>query len=644
MMNVWATQEIHLRDYFYILRKRRRVFFLFIIVTLLIGIFFTRIENVLFRSTATILVERENPNIVDFQEVMSLDASTSDYYQTQYEMIKSRSLIERLIREHNLEEDPFIRGIKEGGLQKMIHEQKNLPSWIKEAFGQQSLPDLFIKNLLRVDPVRNTRLVRISILHADSGKAADLANGLVDLFIQQNLESRFLVSQRASELLTDQISEMKIKVEDAEKKLQNYKELQGLVNIPSIHEKDRFIEDAKLELVKIQAEEGRIGTRYLPAHPKRIHIRSQIESLEQKIEEELTKTLALSRKAIEYAQLEREALSARQIYEVLLSRLEETHNEAKMQASNIIIVDSAQPLSKPFKPRPVLNFIIALFVGLIGGTILSFFFEYLDSTVKIPDDIEKGLGFELLGIIPQAEKQKKTTAGKGELFVSDSQHTPTSEAFRALRTALLFKMRHSPKNCRRILVTSPNPDEGKSTVVLNLTAAFQQNHLKVLLIDGDLRRPRLHHVFDLQVENGLTDILEGHAEFDAVVHRNVADLGIDFLSCGTPSRRPTELLGSSQMDQLLAKLEPQYDLVIFDSPPFLAVADVAVLSELSDVIIVVARYHKTEKGHLRDVKRRFSDTASKVFGVVMNQVSVREKDYYFHQYYYYGYGNVSEAK
>lgn len=631
MISPTENHEVHIRDYFYILRKRRFVLLGFLAAALIVGIVFSLFEKVLYRANSTILIEKENPNVVDFKEVISMDTASTDYYQTQYKMLESRTLIHSLIELENLEKDPYLSALRKGRFRKLLRNFFSFDDKFSEFLQPPPSEEIFINKMLRIKPLRNSRLVEINVLHPDPQKAALLTNRLVSLFIEKNLQSRFDVARQATEMISNQLSDLKDRVVASERKLQGYKEAHDLVNIPSIREKNAFLEDAKLELVKIQSEEARLAQRYLPAHPKRIHIRSQIEGLQNKIQEEEAKILAIGGVAVDYAELEREADSARQIYESLLQRLQETASQAKTQASNIVVVDEAQVPTRPYTPRPLTNMMMAFLIGLLGGVLLSFFYEYLDSTVKIPDDIERGLGLDLLGIIPKAERRMKT-----------KQASAADEAFRALRTALLFRLRHV-SGCKKMLITSPNPQEGKTTVSLNLAAAFQQNRLKVLLIDADLRRPQLHKVFDIPQEMGLSDILENGAAFEDVVHKNISGLGgIDFLSCGTRSLRPTEILGSQEMSLLITQLTKNYDIIMIDSPPFLAVADVAVLSEYVDAELVIARYHKTDRRHLRDVKRRLNlMTSQKVMGVVINGVSVREKDYYYHQYYYYGYGDAA---
>lgn len=643
MSGLFPHQETNLLDYVYILKKRKVAILATFLAVLVIGVLFTYRARVLYKATTTILIERENPNIVDFKEVMAFDASTTDYYQTQYQMLESRTLIEDLIEEQNLSEDPYLRGMRKGGLRKWLKSNPIFPEWLMPFVTDRSLEALVNKRMLKVDPVRNSRLVKVSILHPDPKKAAAIANGLVKLFIKKNLENRFLISRQATDMLSGQLEELKLKVAAAEKNLQDYKEKNGLISIPSMHEKDDFIQEAKLELVKTQAEEARLSKRYLPAHPKLIHIRSEIDALKENIAEEEKKKLDLGRVAIDYAELEREATSSRQIYETLLSRFQEMHSEAKTQASNILVVDSAQPPERPDQPQPFINFLIAAFMGAFIGVALAFFLEYLDDTVKIPDDVEKGLGLELFGIVPLAVKDRKGPLG-GEVFIpQNGKPSQAAEAFRALRTALLFKMRHVT-GCKVLVTTSPNPSEGKSTVSLNLAAAFHQNQLRVLLVDADLRKPKLHSRIGVANSRGLTDILEGKAVPSEVILPNVQGCGFDFLLSGTPSQRPTELLGGERMRTFLSDMKMLYDIILIDSPPFLAVADVVVLSEYADGMAVVAKYQQTEKRHLKDLKKRFSDFHHKVLGVVINQVSVKERDYYYHHYYYYGYGQTAAVK
>lgn len=639
-MKTESYYEVHLQDYLYILKKRKFIFFFFFILSLFIGVFYTINEKVIYRSTGTLLIERDNPNIVDFKEVMAFDASSSDYYQTQYQMLKSRSLMKRLIKRENLEEDSYLQTLQKGRLRRILRE--NAP-WLTEKlnafFTQKDLEDILIKYMLHVDPIRNSRLVQVSVLHPDPERSVSLTNSLLESFIERSLEERYLISRRAEELISGQLVKIKERVVKAEQELQLYKEKHGLVNIPSLREENEFLQDARLELVKIQAEESKLAKRYLPAHPKRIHIRSQIEGLEEKIVTEEKRNMGLSRLAVDYSELEREAESARQVYQALLTRLEETSSESQAQASNIMIVDQAELPKRPYRPRPILNILAAIAIGLLGGVCLVFFLEYFDSTIKIPDDVEKGLGLPLFGIIPQASPRlfKK----KQKSFFDVEPHSATSESVRALRTDLLFKTRHI-EGCRTLLMTSPNPEEGKSTLIFNLAIALAQNNLKVLLMDGDLRKPSMHKFMEVPLENGLGDILEDDKKFEEVVHKNIK--GLDFLSAGTPSTHPAEVLGSRQMETFMKAVKEEYDFILIDSSPYLAVADVIVLSEHVQAIVFVARYYKTDKRHLRDIKRRFEHIDEKVWGVVINQVSVKERDYYYHQYYYYGYGNVPKKK
>lgn len=641
-MSMAWYQEVHLRDYLYVLRKRRVLIVAFFLTLVGAAVVFSYFEKRLFRATATILIEPQNPNVVDFKEVMSFDNSATDFYQTKYKMLASYTLVNAVIEDMRLDQDLYLMNMQKKGWRAVLRKFKYTPGWLSEFLVEPPLEDLFIRKMLRIKPLRNTRLVEVSVLHPDSKRSAELTNALVDVYIRRNLEDRFLIANQATGLIARQLVELKDKVGRAERKLQAYKEANNLVNIPSIREKDKFIQDAKLELMKIQAEEGKLAKRYLPAHPKRIHIRSQIEALQKEIDDAEHKNIDIGKVAIEYGELEREAESSRQIYKALLARLEETQSEAKSQASNVLVVDRAQPPPRPSYPRPFVNFLVAAFLGLVGGVVLAFFSDYLDGTVQIPDDVEKGLGLDLLGIVPEVPRDRKRPLN-GELFFNPEKPTPASEAFRALRTALLFRFRRLP-GCRTILITSPNPEEGKSTVALNLSFAFAQNRLRVLLIDADLRKPKIHRLFQAPASPGMTDVLEGTTEADKAIQRNVAGLGIDLLACGVHSQHPTEILGSRSMAQLWEYLKPQYDVIILDSPPYLPVADVSVLSEYVDAVVIVTRYHRTEKRQLKHVHARLGEMPNKISGVVINQVTVREKDYYYHQYYYYGYGESARPK
>ncbi len=631
-------EEIHLRDYYYVLVKRRKVILSFLLMTLLTGIFLTFTETVVYQGSATLLIEKDHPNILDFKEVLSVDSSSTDYYQTQCQILRSAGLVRELIIAQKLEEDPYLQRLIHGQLRNFLRKQP----WIARALGvylvARNPEDVFIKEMLQIKPIRNSQLVTVSVLHPENRRAAALANALARLFIEQNLKNRYAASTQATELIAGQMGDLKERVAEADKKLQTYKEEHSLVSIPSLREKDEFLQDAKLALVKLQSQESRMAKRYLPAHPKRIHLRSEIEGLEEKIKSEETKKMELGSLAIKYGELEREAESAQKVYKALMERLEQTHSEAQAQASNMMIVDQAVAEPRPSRPRPVMNFMMALALGLFGGVLAAFLVEYLDPTVKIPDDIEKGLGLELFGMIPRAGRPKGSSADSEIFLKAAAGSNPAAEAIRALRTALVFKLRHV-KGSHVLLITSPNPEEGKSTVALNLAAAFQQNHFRTILVDADLRRPRLHKALVFEDKKGLSDVLDQQCGIHEAICKNVAGLGFDFLSAGMVLDHPTELLGTESAVKLFNRLREEYDMVILDTSPYLAVADVAVLSEYADAGIVVARYHKTDKRHLKDVKRFFEDASLKTVGVVMNLVEPRERNYYYHRYYYYGYGS-----
>lgn len=633
----FADEEIHLRDYYYILMKRRRLILSFLVAVLFLGAFFTMTEKTIYQATTTLLIEKENPNVVDFKEVMAFDASTTDYYQTQYQIMKGAGLIRELIQEEKLNKDVYLQSLIHGRLRGFLLKQRWVPDFYNVFLASRKPEDVFISRMLQIKPVRNSQLVSINVLHPNSQRAASIANTLARLYIDQNLKNRYLVSTQAMDLISGQLGDLKSKVAESEQKLQKYKEENALVSIPSLHVKDEFLQDAKLALVKLQSQEARMAKRYLPEHPKRIHLRSQIEGLEEQMRREETKTIELGSVAIKYDELEREANSARKVYNSLLDRLEQTHSEANAQASNLTVVDRAVPEPRPARPRPFLNFLMALALGLSGGCLLAFFLEYLDSTVKIPEDIERGAGLDLFGIIPEAEM--KSVQGRSDLFFESDKSSPASEALRALRTSILFRFRHL-RGCRVILMTSPNPQEGKTTLIANLALAFQQNHLRVLLIDADLRRPRIHKLLNISEDKGLTEVLEGEVGAAEAIRKNVGGLGFDLLSSGVHSHHPTELLGTEKMEQLMESLKKYYDIILIDSPPFLAVADVVVLSEHANAIVSVAAYRKTDMRHLRKLKQRFAEIGpNRLLGVVINRVSAREKDLYYQQYYYYGYGD-----
>jgi capsular exopolysaccharide synthesis family protein len=281
---------------------------------------------------------------------------------------------------------------------------------------------------------------------------------------------------------------------------------------------------------------------------------------------------------------------------------------------------------------------MGLLIGLFLGVVAAFFLEYLDQTIKSSADVERVLEIPVLGLIPvdpHGHRGGRDGRHRGAipLISRAAPDDPTSEAYRALRTNVTF-VSAEQRDLKIICVTSPGPGEGKSTTAANLAITLAQQGAHTLLVDADLRRPLVHRAFNLVQEPGLTDILVGTASLREAIRPNVVP-GLDVLPGGALPPNPSELLGSEAMHRLIAELRTQFDYIVFDTPPALAVTDATVLGATADAVILVLRAGETEEIAATRTVELFRRVQARVAGTVLNGVE-QQRDRYYH---YYDYGH-----
>jgi len=362
---------------------------------------------------------------------------------------------------------------------------------------------------------------------------------------------------------------------------------------------------------------------------------------------------ALPEKSLRLAQLQREAEVNNNIFMMLREKYEENRIAEAGQIGSVRIVDRAKPPKYPIKPKKKLNLLLGIMVGLGLGVGLTFIKEYLDTSLKSIEDVER-LGFPVLGSIPFISAQRTDHSENyqnGEIKRIESRlithfapKSPISEAYRTLRTNIQYAKVDQP--IKTVLVTSSGPGEGKSTSVANLAITFAQMGTKTLLVDTDLRRPVLHGIFGVSREEGLTHVLIGKASLKDVIQPTRIE-NLDILTSGTLPPNPSELLASKAMEKCLKDLSSQFGIVLFDSPPVIAVTDAAVLSTKLDGVVLVIKSGETGKDALLRSQILLDNVHAKIFGVMVNGVNITNmygSYYYYYQYYYFGDGKHKKRK
>ncbi len=423
-----------------------------------------------------------------------------------------------------------------------------------------------------------------------------------------------------------------------------------------------FIQQQKGQLADLQRQQAQLGEKYGPNHPEMTKLKTAIESTDAKLQGEIgkvvesvrneylsaraqeqslqgaldqkkTEALALGRKGIDYGVLKRENESNTLIYNTLLQRAKETGVSAELKTSNIRVVDAAEVPRGPVRPNKSMNLLLALFGGGLVAAGLAFFFEYLDNRIKSPDEIKAHLGLPFLGLIPAI---KAGSYSGPSPVINNGVPANFTEAFRSIRTNVLFSS--AEEGARSMVVTSTAPGEGKTLVATNVAMSLAQAGQRVLLVDGDMRRPRVHEVFDVKQEPGLSNIMTGTSKASEAVHKSTIP-GLWLLPAGTNPPNPAELIGSHRFRDFLASLGEHFDWVVIDSPPVMVVTDAALVAHRTTGVLFVVGCEMTSRHAAQGALDQLQSAKAKVIGAVLNRVNVERNSYYYSHYYKRAYSN-----
>jgi len=687
-------KEIHLRDYLKIIKKRRYTVYTFFIIVFIVVLIGTLSTTPIYQASAKVLIERVEPyNLTMMYPYYS--PYDPEFYETQYQLIKSTSVAQKVVKMLSLEStyESYFKG------------EKITPG--SETSKGDILADI-VSNGIIVSPIKNSKIVSLSFMSTNPDFAALVANSVARAYIEEIMEMRMSSSRYSIEWMTKKAEEEKVKLEKSEKALQDYmrasnivmlqdkvaltpeklselntqlvraetrrKELESLYSavtklpgsmrdaemIPAIAS-DPTIQSLRNQILKAEQNTEELSKKFGKKHPAMIKAEEELKVLQQKRDQEIRRVIGsikteyelaksnesslqrmfsgtkaealdLNEKFIQYGVLSREVDTNRQLYDALIKRMKEQSVTEEIQTVNVWVVEKAEKPASPVKPRKSLNILLGIIVGLFGGIGLAFFIEYLDNTIKSPEDVETRLGVPVLGVVPLLESKDENIE---EIILKEPQSI-YAESYKTIRTAILLSSATRPP--QNIQVTSMGPDEGKTVTSVNLAITIARSGYSVLLVDSDLRKPRIHTIFRLNNLSGLSTYLAGATtDIETVFKQPLTNLTV--IPSGPIPPNPSELLGSNRTNELISLLNERFDLIIWDSPPLMSVTDSLILSRILDGTIIVTKAGKTtyeivDRGLKLMKGRRENDIETRILGIVISGLDLKKSDQDYYQNYY----------
>jgi succinoglycan biosynthesis transport protein ExoP len=718
-------RETHLLDYVIILRKHQWLILTFLLTVVTVVTIATFKMMPVYEAAARVEVDKESQYMLPFQQVDSYDEfmDMENYIETQSKILQSETLALQTIKSLDLGRYPEFGGAS------------NASTFARGSTSRRpAILGAFLGSL-SVRRVPNSRLIEVKFEAQDAQLAAQVVNTHLQNYIEQNFRSKYDATTQASNWLSSELEELRIKVEKSEDARIAYERQNQIwqidekqdITTQKLSDLSKAVTEAQTMLAEKQAlyrmavagsvdsmtaarESGVLPdllkkksdldeqyadavNLYGPNYPKVQRIaaqqkeldedlararktatesvqqdyttaQSRVELLQEALDKQKAQANDLAEKLVQYHILQHDAESNKLLYDGLLQKLKEAGITAGLRSSNIRVVDPALAPSYPSRPQKARNILLGLLVGLVGGVGLALFREYLDNTVKSPDDIEALTGLPSLAVVPslpgltghqgrlsrlarEAAPQGTPSGSRVELLSYMQPKSQISEAFRALRTSLLLSQADHPPQV--ILVTSALPREGKTTAAVNLAVTLAQLGDRTLLMDSDLRKPGVRRALNLTMgkDVGLSSYLAGVSSLDEVLMPHPTINNLVALTTGPVPPSPADLLSSHRMREGIAELRRRFKFIVIDSPPIMAATDAVILSALTDGVLLVVRSGATPKEAFTRTRDLLAAVKCRLLGVVLNAVDSNAPDYYYSYRYYpyaYGYGYGEDAE
>ncbi len=474
----------------------------------------------------------------------------------------------------------------------------------------------------------------------DKEHITKVLNAILATYSAQNIERRSAESAQTLKFLDEQLPDLKKQLDDAERQFNKFRQQYNTVDVTKESElyltQSITLETKKAELEQKQAE---MAAKYTAEHPAMREINGQLTAINKQIGELNSTLKQLPDVQRQYLQLYREVEVKTQLYTALLNSYQQLRIAKAGEIGNVRIVDTAVEPVAPIKPQKSLILILSIFIGGFIGILLALLRNILRTGIKDSGQIENELDLPVYATVPRSpiqESRIKILKKKKSIPILAVKNGDdiAIESLRSIRTAIHFALANAKNNI--IMIAGPSPEVGKSFISTNLATIFAQGDKRVLLIDADMRRGYMHKYFDVDVKPGLSELLSGQADLQKVLHKTqVANL--DVITRGKSPTNPSEILSSNQFKDLLEQLQSQYDHIIIDTPPVLAVTDGIIISQYTGVNLIVARYAKSQMKELELTLNRFEQAGVKVNGFILNDIQRASAGYGYGYNYAYAY-------
>jgi capsular exopolysaccharide synthesis family protein len=699
-----------LRQYLRIVTRWRFVILGILAICVVLGLIVTLLMTPKYTAAATIEISRESDRVTDLRGVQrEAGAADQEFYQTQYGLLRARSLSERVaLQLHLVDDEKFFELFRVSARNPALQLSDGRYPGSGRAERQRIAGEILLDHLV-IEPTRLSRLVEIRFTSPDPQFSAKVANAWGENFIQANLERKVQATSYGRNMIQRQLTGLKAKLDESQRQLVNYATAEQIINLPTSTgdgrggersivsddltalnselaqaTADRIQAQARSQQIRrtgipteslnnpainglrqkraeLAADYQRLMAQFEPAYPAAVAIKSQIDqidrsikgeearvsgslqsdssaavqretSLQAKVDQLKSKYLDLRRRSIQYNIYQQEVDTNRVLYDGLLQRFKEIGVAAGVGVNNVSIVDPAAVPNRPSSPRLLLNLAIAVLAGLGLGALAAFALEQMDEAIADPTEIERRLGLPLLGSVPKVIDETPKEAlldRKSDLF----------DAYLAVLTNLTFTTEHGVP--RSFAITSTRPAEGKSTTALALATTLARSQRRVILVDGDMRSPSVHHLGGVGHERGLSNFLAGEEQIDALVFP-MPELGFTAMSAGPIPPNAAELLSGNRLSVLIERLLETYDHVVIDAPPVMGLADAPLIASRVEGIIYAVESHGIRSSLVKTALARLSSANAHILGGVLTKFEARKGRYGYEYGYGYGRGDDSD--